>query len=454
MRTMTQVQYRAAMAAAAALTALALSGCEIPATQKDQTGYRGTAMVNVQNPRLDAARRAANVTPPPAPEAPDVGPTAGEVYQNVQVLQGLTVPQFTRLMNSITNWVSPEQGCGYCHNLQNMAEDNYQKVVSRSMLQMTQHVNSQWQAHVAQTGVTCYTCHRGQPVPANIWFEQPQVVRARFAGGDGGQNMAGPIGSTSLPADPFSPFLLQALPIRVEGTGAVTRDNRASIKQTEWTFSLMVHMSEGLGVNCTYCHNSRNFGGWEESRPQRVTAWHGIRMVRELNNDYLVPLTGVFPAHRLGPTGDVAKINCATCHQGVFKPLYGQSMLAAYPALKGPIPASPLSAADPAADLAPADATVADAPAAEDPSYRSMYPPVYPPEAIRRNHSGQVLLEVDVAADGNPTDVRVQRSSGHRELDEAAIDAVRRWRFNPERRGGVAVDGQVIVPIDFKLQSG
>jgi photosynthetic reaction center cytochrome c subunit len=41
----------------------------------------------------------------------------------------------------------------------------------------------------------------------------------------------------------------------------------------------------------------------------------------------------VFPAERLGPQGDVAKLNCATCHQGAFKPLYGQSMLKDHPEL-------------------------------------------------------------------------------------------------------------------------
>jgi photosynthetic reaction center cytochrome c subunit len=56
-------------------------------------------------------------------------------------------------------------------------------------------------------------------------------------------------------------------------------------------------------------------------------------MVRHLNNDYLVPLTGAFPAERLGPTGDVAKIYCATCHQGVNKPLNGVSMLPNHPEL-------------------------------------------------------------------------------------------------------------------------
>jgi photosynthetic reaction center cytochrome c subunit len=56
-------------------------------------------------------------------------------------------------------------------------------------------------------------------------------------------------------------------------------------------------------------------------------------MARELNVDYLVPLTETFPAKRLGPTGDVAKINCSTCHQGVNKPLYGAPMAKDYPEL-------------------------------------------------------------------------------------------------------------------------
>jgi photosynthetic reaction center cytochrome c subunit len=64
-----------------------------------------------------------------------------------------------------------------------------------------------------------------------------------------------------------------------------------------------------------------------------VTAWYGIRLVRQLNNEYLTPLTGTFPPSRLGPHGDVAKTNCATCHQGAYKPLYGASMVKDYPEL-------------------------------------------------------------------------------------------------------------------------
>ena len=89
-------------------------------------------------------------------------------------------------------------------------------------------------------------------------------------------------------------------------------------------------------MNCTYCHNTQSFSNWKGNPPQRATAWHGIRMARDLNTAYMEPLTDVFPEHRLGPTGDVAKANCSTCHQGAYKPLNGQSMLKDHPQLAGP----------------------------------------------------------------------------------------------------------------------
>ena len=64
-------------------------------------------------------------------------------------------------------------------------------------------------------------------------------------------------------------------------------------------------------------------------------------MARSLNNDHMKPLTDVFPAHRKGELGDVAKINCGTCHQGAYKPLYGVSMLGDFPELKGEPAAKP-----------------------------------------------------------------------------------------------------------------
>jgi photosynthetic reaction center cytochrome c subunit len=170
-----------------------------------------------------------------------------------------------------------------------------------------------------------------------VWFKAAEGVgTARAAGNDGGQNHPSPqVGVASLPYDPFTPFLLDDTSIRVVGSTALPTGNRQSIKQTEWTYGLMMHMSSSLGVNCTYCHNSRSFQSWDMSTPQRETSWYGIRMVRDLNNDYLLPLESRFPQHRLGPTGDVAKIGCGTCHQGAYKPLYGQSMLATHPELVG-----------------------------------------------------------------------------------------------------------------------
>jgi photosynthetic reaction center cytochrome c subunit len=341
---------RNAMCAAGVLFTLLIAGCERPPVDTVQRGYRGTAMVEVYNPRTLANQSAINQAPADSPAIPSdpSGPKAGQVYQNVKVLGDLGVGEFTRLMVSITSWVAPQEGCTYCHAGNNFAtDDKYTKIVSRRMLEMTRHINSEWKTHVAETGVTCYTCHRGQPVPAKVWFQAPEQKQARgMVGNKAGQNTpAATVGLSSLPYDPFTPFLSQSNEIRGVGKTALPTGNRSSIKQAEHTYGLMIHMSESLGVNCTYCHNSRSFSTWDLSTPQRATAWYGIRLARDLNTNYLEPLKPTFPANRLGPTGDAPKLNCATCHQGAFKPLYGASMLKDHPALAGkPVAAAPSGA--------------------------------------------------------------------------------------------------------------
>ncbi len=316
-------------------------GWERPPIETVQQGYRGTGMEVVYNPRTVAREFAATDVPePPWPLEEDTGgETAGEIYENVQVLGHLSNDQFTRLMTAITEWVSPEQGCGYCHNEANLADDSvYTKVVSRRMLQMTQAINSEWAEHAAPSGVNCYTCHRGQPVPSNIWFENPDANFASgMLGNRAGQNMPAPAAvSASLPMDPFTPFLWDDTNIRVLSLQPLAGSNRSSIKQTEWTYSLMMHMSDSLGVNCTYCHNTRALGIWDQAPPARNKAWYGIRMVRDLNQNYLEPLNPQYPHSRLGPLGDAPKANCTTCHQGVYKPLYGANMIDDYPSLSAP----------------------------------------------------------------------------------------------------------------------
>ena len=323
---------------AALLGIVLVTSFQRPPVLTVQRGFRGTAMAEIYNPGDVKTYLAANKVPGSLPQLPATGPKAGAVYKNVQVLQDLSVGQFTRLMVSITNWVAPTQGCAYCHNTNNMAEDSvYTKVVARRMIQMTQNINANWTQHVAETGVTCYTCHRGMPVPANIYFQDPgPKFRGAAETNTGKNHPTAMINNASLPYDPITPYLVDDHDIRVQAERALPGTDAHSIKETEWTYALMIHFSQSLGVNCTYCHNSRNFGDWSQSTPQRVTAWHGIRMVRDVNLNYLNSLQGVFPPARLGAAGDVAKVGCATCHQGVFKPLYGVSMAKDFPELRGP----------------------------------------------------------------------------------------------------------------------
>lgn len=343
---------------------LLLAACEKPPIDTVQRGVRGTGMVQVYNPRIVEGEQQKNVVPEPIPAAPREGQKASEVFQNVKVLGDVSVAEFTRLMVAMTAWVSPEQGCAYCHKLENMADDSmYTKVVARRMIQMTQHINADWKPHVADTGVTCYTCHRGMPVPAEVWFQPPPQKHAtRMAGSKMQQNTPdAAVAYASLPYDAFTRYLQKGQEIRVNAVTALPTAAPGSLADTEGTYGLMMHMSDALGVNCTYCHNSRAFAPWSESTPQRQTAWHGIRMARDLNNEYMVPLTATFPAHRLGPTGDVAKLNCATCHQGAYKPLYGTPMLKDYVALSAPGAQAALPPAAAAAAETPAPAAEAEA---------------------------------------------------------------------------------------------
>jgi photosynthetic reaction center cytochrome c subunit len=330
-----------------ALVAL-LAGCERPSPESVQRGYRGTGMLQVYNPRILAAQQDNNIVPVSLPAASTDGPKASQVFKNVTVLGDLSVPQFTRLMTSITAWVSPQQGCAYCHDLNNFADEGkYTKVVSRRMLEMTRTINSQWKTHVVETGVTCFTCHRGNAIPQQVWFRSPETpYGSNFIGDKAGQNSPDPVVNlSSLPNDPFTPFLLGQQDIRVNSPTALPNGNRRSIKQAEWTYGLMTHASQALGVNCTYCHNTRSFQSWQDNPPQRAVAWYGIRMSRSLNKDYLEPLASVFPAYRKGALGDVAKANCATCHQGAYKPLNGVPMAKDFPELRAPADAAPALAA-------------------------------------------------------------------------------------------------------------
>lgn len=78
--------------------------------------------------------------------------------------------------------------------------------------------------------------------------------------------------------------------------------------------------------------------------------------------------------------------------------------------------------------------------------------PRYPSSALRRGESGTVTVRAEISADGIPTGVKVAGTSGSRQLDRAAMDAVRRWRFTPAMRHGEPTPGTVVVPISFEAR--
>jgi len=78
--------------------------------------------------------------------------------------------------------------------------------------------------------------------------------------------------------------------------------------------------------------------------------------------------------------------------------------------------------------------------------------PNYPGIARSRHWEGLVMLRVYVTPDGRSGSVNVSRSSGHEVLDDAALAAVRNWRFIPGKRGDTPIASWVTVPIQFQLR--
>jgi len=87
-----------------------------------------------------------------------------------------------------------------------------------------------------------------------------------------------------------------------------------------------------------------------------------------------------------------------------------------------------------------------------NPDYFQNPAPGYPELARQMRQEGIVMLSVDVDKEGDPVSVEIIQSSGFRMLDQAALKAVRHWKFQPGSLGGVPVDSTVTVPIRFKLE--
>jgi protein TonB len=76
--------------------------------------------------------------------------------------------------------------------------------------------------------------------------------------------------------------------------------------------------------------------------------------------------------------------------------------------------------------------------------------PVYPPMALAARVEGIVIIEATISAEGAIMDARILRSAHL--LDQAALDAVRQWRYEPSRLNGVAVPVIMTVTVAFTLK--
>ena len=79
-------------------------------------------------------------------------------------------------------------------------------------------------------------------------------------------------------------------------------------------------------------------------------------------------------------------------------------------------------------------------------------PPSYPVASRRAREEGLVVVRVSVRVDGTAAEAVLAQSSGFPRLDQAALDAVGAWRFQPALRNGRPVERQLDVPVRFRLR--
>ena len=336
-------------AGVAAILAVSVPDWHRPWFAGTQMSYRGQA--NTQFYSRAEAVAINSFVPPSLPAAADGGPKATEVYKNVKVLTDVNAAEFMRLQQAITNWVAPKQGCVFCHDTQNWASDDKPtKLIARRMMEMTRYVNSAWGGHVNPTGVTCYTCHRGQPVPAEVWWPQlPGPERPLVAKREPWRESS-PTVYGFFPDAGYAEYYLQDHPVNAISESVLRNNGVAAQVVNARIYEMMMQMSQQIGVNCGYCHASRAFQDWNQSTPMRWVGYYSLRLIRDLNRNYLLPLAqvipqqrtrvhptplSVVPANERGQQPGNALLTCETCHYRLPNPMNGANMVKDYPGLVG-----------------------------------------------------------------------------------------------------------------------
>ncbi|MCC6870163.1 MAG: energy transducer TonB [Burkholderiales bacterium] len=195
-----------------------------------------------------------------------------------------------------------------------------------------------------------------------------------------------------------------------------------------------------------------------QTGPARQT----LKTVTPLMVELIAPPKIVMPAPPPPPAPQPPKprlepLKTTTPPPPVATPPLAPTAEAVTPAAPSPAPAA-VETAPPAAPASPAPRTdgVASTPAPiTPPNFNAAYlrnrPPAYPPASRRAAEEGRVVLRVLVGTNGDPETIEVGESSGFARLDEAAIAAVRTWKFTPAQQAERVVAAWVRVPLAFTL---
>jgi photosynthetic reaction center cytochrome c subunit len=162
-----------------------------------------------------------------------------------------------------------------------------------------------------------------------------------------------------FPDEGYEEYLLQSTPGSSQSYTALPTHSAAAQVVVKRLYEVMMQMSDGIGVNCGYCHNSRAFFDWRQSTPARWTGYSGITLTRDINRNFILKLEQIMPENRAvvgdtrafslpardqGPQRGNGLADCATCHHGAPKPLMGANLIHGFPALAGPEPQASVQA--------------------------------------------------------------------------------------------------------------
>lgn len=313
-----------------------------------EVGYRASSMVQFAPDPFQAAQQSVPV--PRLPPMPDDPRPATTVYRNVEALTDVNAGDFMRLQAAMTAWVAPRQGCGFCHVAGDFASDaKPAKAAARVMIAMTRHINTAWSTHVGAGGVTCFSCHEGQPVPRDIWFQAPPQSAPPMAGKEEDWAEGARTVHNFFPNEGYEEYLLQATPSQAQSPTAHPSGQVAQSIVVKRLYEMMMQMSDDIGVNCGFCHNSRALADWSQSTPMRWVGLGGIRMTRDINRNYLLHVADLIPESRLrldlsrpfslppreqGWQRGNGLASCGTCHHTAPIPTVGAGLAPGFPALK------------------------------------------------------------------------------------------------------------------------